>query len=141
MTMSKERSSGKPRLPRVMANGLLSLLLLSQCYGCVALLAGAAGGAGTAVWLSNKLTQDVNAPAARVVNAAKASLKKMKLNVDKETTTEDVTQIISEYTDGKKVWVDVHQVTEKSSRLEIRVGVVGDEEPARKILDEILKRL
>ena len=41
---------------------IISVLFLVNLYGCVALLAGAAGGAGTATWLSRKITQEVNAP-------------------------------------------------------------------------------
>ncbi|MCX5703525.1 MAG: DUF3568 family protein [Candidatus Omnitrophica bacterium] len=38
---------------------IFTSLLLINIYGCLALLAGAAGGAGTAVWLSEKLSQEV----------------------------------------------------------------------------------
>lgn len=40
---------------------IFSVLLLLNICGCVALLAGAAAGAGTAAWLSGKLSQEVNA--------------------------------------------------------------------------------
>ena len=39
---------------------VFGFILLLNSYGCVLLLAGAAGGAGTAKWLSDKLTKDVD---------------------------------------------------------------------------------
>ena len=119
---------------------VLGFVLLLNSYGCVLLLAGAAGGAGTALWLSDKLAQDVNASFDKSVQAAKTAFKKLDMSITKETTTGDVAQLLSEYA-GKKVWVDIHRVTENASRIEVRVGIKGDEVAARKILDKILKYL
>ena len=56
---------------------MLSLFLINAS-GCVAIVAGAAGGAGTSAWLSGKLTQEVNATFDRSVDAAKSTLKSLK---------------------------------------------------------------
>ena len=119
---------------------ILGFILLLNSYGCVLLLAGAAGGAGTAMWLSDKLAQDVNVPLEKSVQATKTAFQKLDMSLNKETQTGDVAQLISDYA-GKKVWVDVHRVTENASRIEVRVGIKGDEVAARKILDKILKYL
>ncbi len=117
-------------------------LLLMNIYGCVALLAGAAGGAGTAVWLSGKLTQEVNAPFERTVKAAKSALKSLKLEATKETAGQNVAQIMGKYSDGKTIWIDIHRVTEASSKIEVRVGAVSsDKEAADKILKRIIRYL
>ena len=113
---------------------------LSLC-GCVALLVGAAAGAGTAVWLSEKLVQQVNVPYERVINATKSALKSLNLAVTKETQTENVTQIRSKYTDGKEIWIDIRPITSASTKIEVRVGAVSDKEAADKILKKILKYL
>jgi len=118
-----------------------SVLLLVSISGCVALLAGAAGGAGTAVWLSGKLTQEVNASFERTLQASKSALKSLKLEVTKETIKEDIAQVMSNYTDGKTIWIDIHRVSQKVSRLEIRVGAAGDKGAAHKILDKIIRYL
>ena len=110
-------------------------------YGCALMLAGTVGGIGTAVWLSNKLVQETNAPFDKTVKAARTALSKLNLDIKKETMTHKAVQFISEYYDGKKLWVDIHQISKKVSKIEVRVGVVGDEEAAHKILDEILKSL
>jgi len=105
--------------------------------GCVALIAGAAGGAGTAYWLSEKLTQDVNVPYTRVVQAVHNALDSLNLKVTKETTTTTVTQIISKYNSGEKIWIDVKSTTQAATRISVRVGVKGNKEAERKIMDKI----
>ena len=113
------------------------LMLLNIC-GCVAVIAGAAGGAGTSVWLSGKMSQDMNASFDKTIMATRSALKSMKLDVSKETVEKDVAQIMSKYTDGKTIWIDIRPITERSSKVDVRVGAVnGDEEAS----DDILKRI
>ncbi|MDO8663188.1 MAG: DUF3568 family protein [Candidatus Omnitrophota bacterium] len=121
---------------------IVSGLLLVNIYGCFALLAGGAAGAGTAVWLSEKLTQQVNAPFERTVSASKSALASLRLEVTKETIEDGNAQIMSKYTDGKTIWIDIHRVTLSSSKIEVRVGAMGgDKAAAEKILKEITRRL
>lgn len=120
---------------------ILSVLWLMNMYGCVAVLAGAAGGAGTAAWLSGKLSQEVNVPFNRALNATKSGLKSLSFKITKETREEKVAQVMSNYMDGRTVWIDIHRVSESISRIEVRVGARGDKEAARKILDRITRYL
>jgi hypothetical protein len=121
---------------------VVAALFLMNIYGCFAVVAGAAGGAGTSAWLSGKLSQDVHAPFEKAVKASRSALESMKLEVTKETTKEDVAQIIGKYTDGKTIWIDIHRLTESSSKVEVRVGAVnGDKEASDKILKKIQKYL
>ena len=112
-------------------------LLLASVTGCVALVAGAAGGAGTATWLGGKLTQQVNASFEKTQQATKSALAALKMNVTKETVKDDVAQFVGDYSTGQSFWVDVRPVTSKESRLDVRVGIPGDKEASRKILDKI----
>lgn len=116
-------------------------LFLTALYGCLAILAGTAGGAGTAVWLSGKLVQEVHAPYARTIKAAKSGLASLKMEITKETKTETVTQIKSRYSDGRETWVDIRPVSEASSKIEVRVGAISDKEAADKVLKRILTYL
>ena len=111
-------------------------LSLSLC-GCVVLLAGAVGGAGTAAWLSGKLTQEFNVPSDRAVRATHNALESLKLPITKETATSEVTQIMSRYNDGKTIWIDIKSTTQAACRVEIRVGATGSKEAERKILTKI----
>lgn len=113
------------------------LFLLNIC-GCVAVIAGAAGGAGTSVWLSGKLSQEVNASFDKTIRATRSALTSMKLDVSKETVEKDIAQVMSKYTDGKTIWIDIRRITGRSSRVDVRVGAVnGDKEAS----DDILKRI
>lgn len=120
---------------------LVSVLFLISLSGCVAILAGAAGGVGTATWLSGKLSQEVNTPFERTLEATKSGLKSLRLDVKKETIKGDVAQVMSNYTDGRTVWIDIHKVSESISRVDIRVGATGDKGAARKILNRIIRYL
>lgn len=117
---------------------MVSATLLLGIYGCATLLAGAVGGAGTAVWLSGKLTQVVNVPFQQSVKAAKSALASLKLEIAKETIEKDTAQIMSEYSDGRTIWVDIHRVSDSSSKIEVRVGAVNSDKAAA---DRILKRI
>ena len=115
--------------------------LLLNFYGCVALLAGAAGGAGTAAWLSHKMVQEVSSPYERTVAMAKEALKSMHADVYREINGKEVTQIRSHYTDGRKIWIDIHSIGGNSSRIEVRVGVKGHKAASDEVLKQITRRL
>ena len=124
------------------AAALLSGFLLFNLYGCFVLLGGAAGGAGTAAWLSGKLTQQVDAPYDTAINAVKSALKSLNLEMTKETREEAVAQIMGKYTDGKTIWIDIHKVSANSSKIEVRVGAVGSNKAeASEIMNRINRYL
>lgn len=124
-------------LKRIGGYLFLGLLLLNTS-GCFLLLAGAAGGAGTAVWLSGKLSQEFHASYERTVDATEKALKSLDLKIAKVSREDTVTQFRSEYNDGKEIWVDVRRITDTSSKVEIRVGAVS---PDKAAADKILKRI
>lgn len=90
---------------------ILTVFLLANVYGCFLLLAGAAGGAGTAVWLSGKLVQEVNYPFERSISATRSAFNSLKLEITKETIEKNVVQLMGKYSDGKTVWVDIRRIT------------------------------
>lgn len=120
---------------KAMLFGFMVLMSLNMC-SCAALLIGGATGAGTAVWLSDKLTQQVNASYERTINAAEATLKSLNLEIVKEVKGKNVTQLRSNYTDGKDIWIDVRKITKNSTKIEVRVGAVS---PDKEAADRILK--
>ncbi|MEI6831386.1 MAG: DUF3568 family protein [Candidatus Omnitrophota bacterium] len=117
---------------------VFSGLLLLNMYGCFVLLAGATGGVGTAAWLSGKSSQEFHASYERTTDAAKTALRSLRLETIKETKEEDVTQLKSEYTDGKDIWIDIRKITDNSTRVEVRVGGV---KPDKVAADRILKTI
>lgn len=113
-------------------------LLLFNLYGCFLLIGGAAGGAGTAAWLSGKLTQQVNAPYDTTINAAKSALRSLNLEMTKETKEESVAQIMGKYSDGRTIWIDIHRISPNSSKVEVRVGAIGSNKTEA---SEIMKKI
>jgi len=120
---------------------VLFLFCLPFLGGCILLLGAAAGGAGTAYWFANKLSNEVNASYDATLAATRRAMSSLKLEIEKEARTEEVTQFISTYTDGSKIWIDVRPMTEKTTKIEIRVGVKGDKAASGKIMDRIKRYL
>lgn len=121
-----------------LAGAALAGLIVMNLYGCFALVAGTAAGAGTAVWLSDKLTQQFNASYDRTIKAAEKALNSLDLEIIKEYRQADVTQIRSKYTDGRDIWIDVRKTSANSTKVEVRVGMVSSgKEAASKILERI----
>jgi len=117
---------------------VLAVFFLANIYGCFAVVAGTAGGAGTSFWLSGKLTQEFHASYDRTIDAAKSALKSLRFDLVKETREENITQLKSKYSDGKEIWIDIRKVTEDSTKVEVRVGAVN---PDKEAADKILKRV
>ncbi|MBD3264611.1 MAG: DUF3568 family protein [Candidatus Omnitrophica bacterium] len=111
--------------------------LIMSLSGCLPLLAGAAGGTGTAVWLSGKLTREFDSPFEECIEAVKTALESFDFAVTKETKKEEIAQIKSEYSDGKTIWVDIRKISPNSSRIDVRVGALSDEEAARQIMERV----
>ncbi len=117
-------------------------LLLANAYGCVAIVVGVAAGGGAAVWLSGKMTQEVNVPLNRAVQACESALQSLKLEVTRKTVEQDVAQLTSKYSDGKIIWIGVHWIAAQSCKIDVRVGGVHpDKQAADKILQEIKRHL
>src|SRR5262245_16667019 len=116
---------------------LLGLLILNS-YGCFALLGAAAGGAGTAVWLSGKMTQQFNASYDHTITASENALQDMGIKIEKKTQEGDISQLKSTYPNGKEVWIDISKLTDTTTKVEVRVGVIKpDKEAATNILKKI----
>jgi len=124
-----------------LSNFLLVAVLLLNFTGCVAVVAGAAGGAGTAFWLEGKIRDEVKVPLKKAVDATTSALKSMRLEITKTTVKDEVAQIKAEYTDKRVIWIDIKKLTQDSSQIEIRVGMKGDKEASTKILERIKRYL
>jgi hypothetical protein len=118
----------------------LSLIMVScalNLTGCIPLLAGG----GAAKWLTDKLVQNVNATYEQTIDAARSGLTALNLNITKENSSTKATQLRAQYTDGRKVSVDILSMGGDKARLEIRVGMVNGQEESRKILNSIIPYL
>ena len=125
----------------LMAICLGGSLLTNQ--GCVALVVGAAVGAGGFAFIKGNLEQNLDNPVKEVYNASLKALDKLKIDVYKKTL-ETHQGIIYGYTEGQdktRVKITIQALTEKASNIKIRMGWVGDESRSIAILEAVKKAL
>ena len=115
-------------------------IVISQS-GCFALLLGAAAGAGTMAWMNGDLEYNFDASVDKAHNAALRGLKKLALPITQDHKDKHNAKIKSTYSDGKDVNVTIEAITERSSKIKIRVGVFGDQPRSEAILTAIKKYL
>ena len=121
---------------------VLSFMLFAlQLTGCAALLVGGAAGAGSVVYVKGQLKEDMAASVPVVHDASISALKELNLPIIEDAHDKLSAKITSRFADGNDVWIEIESVTAESSKITIRVGVMGDEQKSRQILDVIHKHL
>lgn len=129
------------------ADGLLAwtlpvLLLLSfSLSGCLALVAGAGAGAAGVVYVKGKLEDEVQAPVPAVHEATVKALKDLNMPIVVDRADSLTGEVKSKLADGKDVTIELERETQKTTKVGIRVGMVGDEKQSLEILDQIKKHL
>ncbi len=132
----------KKNIKNVMLGLILSLSLLVN-QGCVALVVGAAVGAGSFAFIKGNLEQNIDAEVKNVYTASLKALDKLKIDVYSKKLEAHL-GLIYAYTQGsdrKRVKITVQALTEKASNIKVRVGMVGDESRSIEILEAIKKEL
>ena len=121
---------------------LLAVIAISGLTqaGCF-FLVGAAAGVGSYVWLNGALEQNLDASAARVHDAALRALKKQKLSIVQDKDDRLQSRILAEFASGENVHVDIDALTEQSSKIRIRVGIMGNRAKSETILAAVKRYL
>ena len=118
---------------------LISFVIFGS--GCVPLLIGAAAGAGGIVYVKGALVHNIDESVEDIHKASLAALKDLNLFVTSDELNRHSAEIKAEYEDGKKINIKVDAITEYVSKVTVRVGMVGDQEDSRLILNAIEKKL
>jgi hypothetical protein len=108
--------------------------------GCFWLAAGAVGGGALGVYYEGRLQQTLNADLAKCHRAAEETLADQKLPVIEDRADAVTAHLGSRYADDKRVWIDMEAVGSGSTKVTIRVGVMGDKDRSLTILDGIKRR-
>ncbi|KPJ59167.1 MAG: hypothetical protein AMS15_07170 [Planctomycetes bacterium DG_23] len=117
------------------------LLSLAGLQGC-ALVVGAAAGAAGVAYVKGEAEKTYDAPVERVYNAALTAVKDdLGLIVYESHFVGLEGEIKARRLDDKKVDIDLEAITERTTKVKIRVGTWGDEEYSRLIFSKIDKRL
>jgi len=124
---------------RVVGAALLAVALLFQT-GCLVAAAGAAG-AGTVAYIRGELSSTLDAPYEKVVRASNRGIQQLEFAKISENKDALTAILISRTADDKKIEVKVTKVTDSSTRIQIRVGVFGNEALSLTVLDKIKENL
>ena len=120
-----------------------SLLILTSLplTGCVPLVIGAAAGAGGVAYVGGNLQMNLDNPVKSVHSAALDVLKQKGVFVTKDELSRHHSEIKGEFQDGKTVRISTKALTERASKIQIRIGVLGDQYHSAEILDAIQEKL
>lgn len=128
-----------PTLRTCAAAALLSLVPVLWT-GCLAVAAGAAG-AGTVAYIRGELNTSMSASldaVDRATNRAAEQLRFAKINQSSDALARVITLRTAE---DKKIEVRLTRTTDTLTQVRIRVGVFGDEQISRALLDKIKDNL
>jgi len=125
---------------KLVAISILLAAVLGALSGCLAVAAAGAAGAGV-FYMKGDLDANVDATPPRVVEAANFTMKDLQYAVATTNSSATDGEVIAHTATDKKVRVTVKQVTEKSSKVTIRVGTWGDETMSVQILEKIKTHL
>ena len=121
--------------------GIMPVFFVTVASGCVPLLIGATVGAGGVAYVKGALVHNIDEPVEDIHKASLAAFKGLNLFVASDELNRHSAVIKAEYEDGKKIDIKIDAITEFVSKVTIRIGVIGDQEDSRLILNAIEKKL
>ena len=104
--------------------------------GCVAVVAGAAG-AGTVAYIRGELDAPLDTNYHQAVTAADRAIKQLQFALVSDKQDALTAVFTARTAEDKKVTIKVVKVGDQTSKVEIRVGWMGDERVSLTILDRI----
>lgn len=128
---------------RMILRSLAALVLavaVTLQSGCLVAAAGAAG-AGTVAYLRGQLASSLDQSYDTVVRASNRAVEQLEFARISETKDALTAIIIARTAEDKKIEIKVIKVSESLSKVEIRVGIFGDEAISMTILDRIKANL
>jgi len=120
---------------------VLSIFSLMTMSGCIPLLIGAAAGAGGFSYVKGALVKNVDHTVKEVHKAGMTALKKLNFFVTTDELNKRSALIRAEYENGQKIQIFIDALTERSSKITIRIGMFGNQEQSQMILSAIEKKL
>jgi hypothetical protein len=122
--------------------GVAALLLgaLVGTTGCVAVVAAGAAGAGVA-WVRGALQTTLEAPLDRTFAAANAAVREMQLAKVSDRKSSVDAQVVARTALDKKIEITLKRTGDRSTLVDIRVGVFGDEAMSLAVLEKIKANL
>lgn len=120
---------------------LFLLVYVMTTSGCFALIVGAAAGAGGVIWAKGGLQKEFNMALDRVHEAGVKALKKLELPIIIDRKDKLTAKLESKFADGTNVWIDFDALTSKNTKVNVRVGALGDQMRSQEIMEMIERYL
>jgi hypothetical protein len=123
---------------------LMVMLVLSSTIifqGCVALIVGAGAGAAGIAYIRGILEKNFDRPVSDLYNASLKALDSLKMTVDSKELKDHEATIKAHDSKKNGITIIAESLTEKASKLKIRVGLFGDQDRSLNILNAVEKRL
>lgn len=112
--------------------------------GCTALVIGGAAVAaavGTYIYTEGRLESVEESPLDRVYDATVQAMKDLEFNLKEHTKDALQARVVALRADGTEVKVALEHKSDTTTDVRIRIGVVGDEEVSREVLERIRANL
>lgn len=135
------RNQTEPASPRVrLVLALLALAALPLLNGCVVVAAGAVG-AGAVAYVRGELESSLEANLDTAYASTQRALARLEFAKIEENRSGVDARLVHRTALDKKVEIKLKKVTDRLTKIEIRVGVVGDQELSLTLLDKIRAEL
>lgn len=119
---------------------LLTVAALPWLTGCVVVAAGAVG-AGAVAYVRGELESSVEADLDATYAATQRALEKLEFaKIDQRKSGLDA-QLVHRTALDKRVEIKLKKITDRLTKIEIRIGLVGDQELSLTLLDKIRAEL
>lgn len=119
---------------------LLALAALPLLNGCVVVAAGAVG-AGAVAYVRGELEASLEADLDTAYAAAQRALARLEFAKIEQSRSGVDARLVHRTALDKKVEIKLKKVTDRLTKIEIRVGIVGDQELSLTLLDKIRAEL
>lgn len=123
-----------------LAAALLAVAALPWLTGCVVVAAGAVG-AGAVAYVRGELESSVEADLDTAYAAAQRALEKLEFARIEQRKSGLDAQLVHRTALDKRVEIKLKKITDRLTKIEIRVGIVGDQELSLTLLDKIRAEL
>ncbi len=117
------------------------LAAMITASGCFWLVAGAAAGAAGYAWVSGALVKEFNVSTEQLHEATIRALRDLEMPIKKDDYDRLTATLKSEFADGQDVVIRIDAITEKASKIQIRVGMLGNKNRSEIIYNTIMDQL
>ncbi len=109
--------------------------------GCVALVAGAAAGAGTYAYVTGELKATVDGTLEETYQASRKAIQTLKFTPTEFKSDALQARVGAKMADDRAVSIELAKATDATTEVRIRVGAFGDEKVSTEILAKIRENL